>query len=143
MNDGRLIVGITKIDITYINMKRRRRANPVTFEDKRKSVMKSIQDTTGVTVTSDVIIPLSGDWALAGSSLDSCLISNDYESKVYKERRQVADMAMEEYPDLSLPSGEGQIHIEAIRNLQASEIVNYLEQFSGLALLKDRYIILQ
>ena len=99
--------------------------------------MESIENATGAMVSDDMIIPLCGDWALAGSKLASSLISDPNHDK--DERYRDAAAALQHFPHLDLPGGQGQKYIDAImRRYPPEDLVEKIESVSGISQLKAR-----
>ena len=134
--DGRLTIGITKFDTNYDSAKIKRKT-AVTAEMVKERVTESIEDATGAMVSDDMIIPLCGEWALAGSKLASSLISDPNNDK--DERYKDATLALQSFPHLNLPGGQGQSYIDAIMRLYPpEELVEKIESVSGMSQLKAR-----
>lgn len=142
MKDGRLAVGITKFDTNSSHSsskskRRGRRSTHITVDKVKENTITSIRDATGTEVSEDTIVPLCGDWALAASRLANCLVSDP--DNELEERLEEATSTLESYPHLSLPGGQEQSHIEAIKNLSHSDLIAHLENASGISDLKSRY----
>lgn len=134
--DGRLTIGITKFDMNYCSFRTKKKGG-VTEEMVKEEVIKSIEEATGAMVSKDMIIPLCGEWALAGSKLASCLINDP--NRDLKERYQEAALALQNHPNLSLPGGQGQAYSEAImKHLPTEDLVQKIEIVSGISDLKAR-----
>ena len=134
--DGRLTIGITKFDTIYesAKMKKKDAASPEAVVER---VRESIEDATGALVSDDMIIPLCGDWALAGSKLASSLISDP--NRDMRERYEVAAEALQKFPNLDIPGGQGQSYIDAVTRLYPPEdLVEKIENISGISQLKAR-----
>ena len=133
--DGRLTIGITKFDTVYESSKKKKdTASPEMVVER---VRESIEDATGALVSDDMIIPLCGDWALAGSKLASSLISDPNRDK--SERYEVAAEALQKFPQLDIPGGQGQSFIDAVTKLYPPEdLVEKIENISGISQLKAR-----
>ena len=104
----------------------------------KDSVAESIQKAIDVHMmgSDDMIIPLCGEWALAGSRLASCLI---YDEKGEIEARQKdAAHALSSYPDFSLPCGQGQKPFEAIMKHPPIRIIQEIDTISGIFELRTR-----
>lgn len=143
MMDGRLVIGITKFDTNYKQLpgKSRRRGcrfPHISVENVREKMVASIKDATGTEIPEDIIVPLCGDWALAASRLASCLISDP--DKELEERKEEAATALAYDPHLSLPGGQEQSQIEAIKYLEVNELICKLEKASGIHNLKARFV---
>ena len=103
----------------------------------KERVMESIEEATGAMVSNDMIIPLCGEWALAGSKLASSLISDPNHDKA--ERYKDAAIALQSFPHLDLPGGQGQNYTDAIMRLYPPEdLVEKIESVSGISQLKAR-----
>lgn len=134
--DGRLTIGITKFDTNYDSTKIKKKT-AVTVEMVKERVMESIENATGAMVSDDMIIPLCGDWALAGSKLASSLISDPNHDK--DERYRDAAAALQHFPHLDLPGGQGQKYIDTImRRYPPEDLVEKIESVSGISQLKAR-----
>ena len=134
--DGRLTIGITKFDTNYDSSKIKKK-NAVTVEMVKEGIMESIDDATGVMVSDDMIIPLCGEWALAGSKLASSLICDPSHNK--DERYEDAATSLQNFPHLDLPGGQGQSYIDALMRLYCPEdLVEKIENISGISQLKER-----
>jgi hypothetical protein len=115
-------------------MKRIDAASP---EMVMERVKESIEDATGALVSDDMIIPLCGDWALAGSKLASSLISDPNHDM--RERYEVAAATLQKFPHLDIPGGQGQSYIDAITRLYPPEdLVEKIDSVSGISQLKAR-----
>ena len=100
--------------------------------------MESIEEATGAMVSDDMIIPLCGEWALAGSKLASSLISDPSHER--DERYGDAVSALQSFPHLSLPGGQGQSYVDTIKRLfPPMNLVEKIESVSGMSDLKARY----
>ena len=135
--DGRLTIGITKFDMQYENSKMNKRGC-VTVEMVKERIVENVQEVTETVLSNDVIIPICGEWALAGSKLANSLIAgpkNEREAR-YKEAASV----LQHCPILSLPGGQGQSYDDAILgHFKPVEVVEKLESVSGVSDLKARY----
>lgn len=101
-------------------------------------VMESIQEVTGAMISEDMIIPLCGEWALAGSKLFKSLIS-DHGSNREKRYREAASL-LQNCPQLCLPGGQGQDYVEAVMSrFSPLDLVEKIDSVSGIANLKTRY----
>ena len=120
--------------------RRGRKSSHISVEEVKETTIASIKEATDtyITVSEDTIVPLCGEWALSASRLASCLISDP--DKELDERCEEAARALESYPHLSLPGGQEQSHKEPIRNLTALELIQHLEQASGISDLKARCV---
>lgn len=86
-----------------------------------------------------MIIPICGEWALAGSKLANCLITDPKGEK--GARYDDAVLVLQKYPHLSLPGGQGQSCNDAIRTLYPPvDLVQKLENISGVTDLKARCV---
>lgn len=134
--DGRLTIGITKYDINYDNSSR----GKVTIKMVKERVAESIKRAVDaqVTVSDDMIIPLCGKWALVSSKLGSCLIADP--KKEEKILHKEAVDILRHCPEVSLPSGQGQNHTEAIMKIYSPiKVIQEIETHSGISDLKARY----
>lgn len=99
-------------------------------------------------VSPDLILPVCGQWALCGSKLSSYLSSQSdqkEEADSHCVRRfKAATEALSKHPrriNLSIPGAQGQEELEAIRQLDPSIVVQYLEDVTGSQQLKQKYDI--
>ena len=136
--DGRLAIGITKYDTNYTpKMLSICGDDEMSSDDAKQDTVRSIKEATGVDVSADTVIPLCGTWALVGSKLASCLI--------YDPKNQMNDITkdaatvLENHPDFSMPCGEGQRRIDAIKDLDKKKMVSHIEQLTGIRDLQERY----
>lgn len=114
-----------------------RKKTAVTAEMVKERVIESIEDATGAMVSDDMIIPLCGEWALAGSKLTCSLISDPNHDS--DERYRDAAVALQNFPHLSVPGGQGQTYIDTIMGLYPPEdLVQKIESISGISDLKAR-----
>ena len=144
MNDGRLVIGVTKFDTNYKRLpgKSKRsgcRSPHISVEKVREKMIASIKDATGTGVPEDIIVPLCGDWAFTASRLAFCLIS-DPDKEELEERKEEAATALEGYPHFCLPKGQEQSQKEAIKELEVKELIHQLEKASGIHTLKERFV---
>ena len=138
MIDGRLTIGITKFDRHYTrsSIKKKGAVTVRTLKDRVAEAMKQAVD-MHMTLSDDMIIPLSGDWALASSRLASCLI--DDPKKEIKARKKEAAEILCNHPDFSPPCGQGQNPLEAMmKHYPPFQIVKEIESISGISELKAR-----
>ena len=137
IGDGRLTVGITKFDQHYLNSKRKRRG-AITVEMVKERVVNNIEEATGAVIPDDMIIPICGEWALDGSRLNNCLISDP--KTELSERYEEAAKVLHQYPELSLPGGQGQTYSEIVcQQYPPLDLVEMIESISGITDLKARY----
>ena len=136
LTDGRLIVGINKLDIVYDGQRtrRRNRASLVSADELCQKVIGNIHDATKVFVSPDTVIPMCSIWAHSSEKLSRQLNSCEVECSVVEEAREY----LEKYPDLSLPGGEREPQKDIISVLSQKDLVKYLEEASGLTSLKAR-----
>lgn len=137
ISDGRLTIGITKFDILLADVEN----DGDTMKDElKKNTVKSIVEATGVPVDKSEIIPLCNRWALTGSKLNSCLLRGIRD----RERKERCLRILEQCSgSIDVACGEGQTMKEAIRLefKNGQDIVNALENVSGIAELKSRLVI--
>ena len=135
--DGRLTIGITKYDANYDSSSK----GNVTVKFVKKKVTESIKRAVKdaqLTVSDDMIIPLCGKWALIGSKLGSCQIADP--KKEGKTLHKEAVDILRHCPDVSLPGGQGQNHIEAVMKIYSPiKVVQEIETCTGIYDLKARY----
>ena len=140
MKDGRLTVGVTKFDTNYNPSKlkiRSRTSSHILVEKVKQNVIDSIKEATDTEVSDGTIVPLCGEWAFAASMLANCLV-NDPNNKLV-ERQEVAVSLLETYPHLRLAAGEDQSMKQVIQSLSPQDLIDHLENASGISDLKSRY----
>lgn len=83
MTDGRLVIGITKLDLNYAaNLSQRQRnSKPISIDVVRQNVVSSIKEATSVNVSGDNILPLCSEWALTSTKLSSSLVGENDDLK--------------------------------------------------------------
>ena len=103
----------------------------------KERVTESIEDATGAMVSDDMIIPLCGEWALAGSKLASSLINDPNHDK--DERYRDAATVLQSFPYLSVSGGQGQSYDDTIMaHYPPEDLVQKIESISGVSDLKAR-----
>ena len=127
-----MVVGISKFDTFYDSQRpeKRGRSKPISREYIQKEAVESINTATGIPVSSDdTVVPLCGQWALAGERL----YRNEAKTpEAVTEARKYLEM----YPDPSLPGGQEQ---SLSGECHHSDVVLQLERASGMFDLKERY----
>ena len=114
------------------------RKGAVTVEMVKERVVQTTEESTGALLSNDMIIPLCGEWALAGSKLNNCLVCDPRKEENGRYREAVS--VLQQCPGLSLPGGQGQPYPEAIMDqFSPLEVVQKLESISGISALKRRY----
>lgn len=119
----------------------------------------SIEEATGLKVSEDTVIPLCGEWALAGSRLacylkgdpdgeikgrqeDSRLAScleGDPDGEIKSRDEEVLSILEKNHAQLDFPCGQGQSIKDALRStFDSSKLIQLLEDTSGIADLKKR-----
>lgn len=101
-------------------------------------------------VSTDLILPVCGQWALSGSKLSSYLSSQSGQKMEaadghFARRFKAATEALSKHPrriNFSIPGAQGQDELEAIRQLQPSLVVKYLEEVTGSQKLKQKYDVI-
>lgn len=137
IQDGRLMIGISKYDINFDNPEDDTVQEQVTEEHLKYNVIKSVDDAIKVEVSRNIIIPLCGRWGLAASKLSNSMVGISGE-EIVKKRLQAAQKMLERCPYVDLPGGQDQSLKDLILKLNANKVVTMLEQASGFGTLKDR-----
>ena len=130
--DGRLTIGISKYDTNMGNV-----TVGVVKEKVAESISRAVRDSQ-LTIPDDMIIPLCGTWALTSSKLGSCQIA-DPRREGKGLHRDAVDI-LQRCPHISLPSGQGQNHTEAVMKINSPiKVILEIESHSGIYDLKARY----
>ena len=129
LTDGRLVIGISKYDefIESQTPEKRGHSPEVSLQKLKNNIVEDVKVATKTVISSDMVIPLSGYWALVHAKLAK------QEDKASSQAREI----LERYPDPSLPGGEEQSWRHS--RIHINDVAYCLEQRSGLALLKERY----
>ena len=119
----RVVIVVTHFDET-ITKPRLQDEDVVTEDVIKEKVCKAIKLTTGVEKLSrDIIIPVSGLWALLSRLLES---SEDYRSHVLTELKKC--------PSENRAGGQN----EDLDQLPSSQLAGMLETLSGIKLVEER-----
>ena len=162
-SDGRLVIAITKFDSNYTDRSLGygsesdseeeeysasffNKPHYFKVEEKAKHTLHEfIQDATQLAVSPDIILPVCGEWALCGTKLSSYLQSHSdrLDSKRFGSRFREATNALNKHPkrvELGIPGAQGQSELESIQALEPNTVVRYLNQVTGIEVLKHRCI---
>ena len=135
LTDGRFTVGITKLD--QILVKR----HEISEDEVRQITIDGIQDVTGRTVSTDTVIPLCSEWALAGSSLAGCFKGDTPQKQIQSRVEKALTILEANHFMLNEAFGQGEDVKESLRSrFDPSRLVQMLEDISGVASLKERYL---
>ena len=134
IEEGRLLIGITKLDDIFRSSSHDTREVEVTEATLKSKVQTSVVKAVpqGKKMLEDNIIAISGSWALAASMLANSAI--DPKEKRLKHAQGVLAM----YPYVDLPGGQGQSQEELISALDRNAVVTMLESVSGFVCLKQQ-----
>lgn len=107
------------------------------------SLCDSIENATKLSISPDIIVPTSGEWALYGNKMHSYLLSHGscIEDTRYKHRFSAAAQTLEGHPkrgNLSIPGAQGQPELETIKKLDPQSIAKYLDDLTGVGVLKRK-----
>lgn len=108
----------------------------MTLDQVKENTITGIKEATDVDVSEDTIIPICGEWALAGSKLATCLVYDPDGEK--QDRLEDAVEVLEKQPHISVPCGQGQSQRDAIKTLDPTDMVALIETFTGISHLKAR-----
>ena len=134
ITDGRFTVGITMLD--RILEKRHESSE----QEVKQKVIHGITELTGCTMSPNAVILLCSEWALVGSSLASCL-NGGPQKQLEKKIEMALSILDTNHFLLNEAFGQGEDVKEALRQRYVpAELVQMLEDISGIAALKERYI---
>ena len=93
-------------------------------------------------MTGDMIVPICGEWASVSSQMMSYLMSDSQKHPEMKHLIEKAATCLMKYPNLSLPGGQGQSHLDSLIKYLPKILVGELEMASGMSELKKRYAVI-
>lgn len=132
ITDGRLTVGITKLDLID--------SHETGIEEVRKITIQSIEEATGLKISNDMVVPLSGKWAMAGSKLGKCL-KGVHHSHTAAVMGEVLSILEANHSQLDVPCGQGESIKECLKSrFDSPTLVQMLEKVSGVEALKERFV---
>ena len=126
--DGRLTVCVTKFDLM--------RQKGASSEEVKEKAIESIEQTTQLKISKNLVIPVCGDWAMSGSKVAKSLESGHYQDWL----DNVLKALEVSHSLLDVPCGQGEDIQDALRsNFDPSALVQMLESICGFDELKKRY----
>lgn len=100
--------------------------------------IQSIEEAVGLKVSDDTVIPLCGEWALAGSRLASCL-KGDPNREIQDRKEEVLSLLDVNHTQLDIACGQGQCTKDVLGStVDLPTLIQLLEDISGIAHLKKR-----
>ena len=133
ITDGRLTVGITKLD--------RIKSEGASSDEVRAITLQTIEEATGLKISKDMIIPVSSNWAMVGRKLDNGLKRDRHMKANEHELEKVLSILEDNHSQLDIAFGQAESIKDALRSrFDPPKLVKMLESVSGVTALKDRYV---
>ena len=130
--DRRLTVGITKLDLIG--------EQEASTEEVRDKTIKTIEAATQLNLSKDLVVPLSGKWAMSANKLNNCL-KGGHHDEVSSAREEVLSVLEANHSQLDIPCGQGEsIKVALSSRFDSYTLVRMLEKVSGFEELKKRYV---